>query len=171
MRSILIAYLAGFVFCWYFAALVRNKEVEIEPIESVEQFYFEKPTVKLWCGTDSVAMEFIYLANTYLCFDRQEEALVLFKHVCTLDHELPGIFLSAGMLYYMLGDFENATTYFKLEIEHSSRLVGQRYLLDKEFAISLYESYLCLDDIENAKRIDQKYHLTNDQNNSTYSLY
>jgi tetratricopeptide (TPR) repeat protein len=166
MRSILIAYFTGFVFCWYFAALVRNKEVEIGPIESVEQFYSEKPTVKLWHGTDSVAMEFIYLANTYLCLHREAEALVLYKHACTLDHGLPGVFLSTGMLYYFSGDFENAQTYFKLEIEHGKRFVD-RHVLSKQFAIDMYESYLLLEDPGNAETINRKYHLTT---NSGYSL-
>ncbi|ASS48719.1 MAG: hypothetical protein A3D31_06780 [Candidatus Fluviicola riflensis] len=161
MRHLLIAYLTGFVLSLYFAASVENKEnigLLVGALRS--EVYVEKPVLHQYSGIDSIAMEFVYQSIPYTSQGEYEKALVLYKHVCTLDHELPGIFLSTGSLYFQLGDTVKANRCFRKEIEHSKDLIDRKPDQKTEFAIAIYESYVFLNDMDNARKISRKYGLT-----------
>lgn len=160
MRSILITYLTGFVLSWYFATSVENKENMRLPAGALRsEVYVEKPILHQYSGIDSVAMEFVYQSIPYTSQGEYEKALVLYKHVCTLDHQLPGIFLSTGSLYFQLGDTVNANRCFRKELEHSKDLIDRKPDQKTEFAIAIYESYVFLNDRDNARKISRKYGL------------
>lgn len=161
MKQVLYSYLIGLALSWYFAASVRNKPIEIDP---PVQFYAEKSPLKLWHGNDSLVMEYVYLATTYLSFGKDQQALVLYKHASTIEHQVPGVFLSTGTLYLQLGDTLNANRFFEKEIEHGTRLIDTNPFRETQFATALYDAYSFLKDFKNADKINRRYRLKREYN-------
>jgi len=100
-----------------------------------------------WSKNDSTVMDLMYFAWTYMNQGEDDKALVLYKHACTLPHELPDIFLYTGVLNGRKGDAIAARKYFLLEVEHDLKILRSSHFSNNRkvlFMMSLLDCYSLL---------------------------
>jgi hypothetical protein len=78
----------------------------------------------VWSHDDSLAMEVVHMAWGYYSQGHHDKALVLYKHVCTMKHDLPGLFLYTGLMHLSDKDTLSARKYFLLELKHDQRILN-----------------------------------------------
>jgi hypothetical protein len=100
----------------------EKQETQIQPTARET----EKKEVKPVAEYDNSVKKMLELANYYDLDGRPDKALVLYKHVCTLKHDLPGVFLYTGILCALKRDTVSARNYFQLEIKQDNRLLKEK---------------------------------------------
>lgn len=127
---------------------------EVKTIQEVPVSEFESDE---WRKKDSVAMEYIYMANEYESQRKYKEALVLYKHVCELDHSLPDVCIYTSHLCRNQGDTVSERKYLLKEIKRDKYFVEKHHPRNHEFKMALLQSFYQLGKIDSLKYYARKY--------------
>lgn len=117
---------------------------------------FEQPE---WKSKDSIAMKFVHLANAYEFRGSYKEALILYKHVCELDHSLPDVCIYTSHLCRNQGDTVSERKYLWKEIKRDKYFIKKRHPRDHEFKIALLQSFYQLGEIDSLRFYAHKYEI------------
>lgn len=102
-------------------------------------------------------MEYIYLANAYETRGKYKQALVLYKHVCEMDHALPDVFMYTAFLFARNGDQESAKTFLRKEIERDKYFIRKKHPRSDSFEISILQAFYYLGEEDSLNYYARKY--------------
>ena len=126
---------------------------EKEPILKRSIIKHKKCQDSTWSRDDSTVIQLTYLALMYMVDYEPEKAIILYKHACTLPHELPEIYMYTGLLSESLGDTVAARNYYLQEMEHDLKLLRSTHFPNNRkdiFIMSLVDCYYLLSEKDRA---------------------
>lgn len=108
-------------------------------------------------------MEFIYIANAYESQGKYKQALVLYKHVCEMDHALPDVFMYTAFLYAKNGDQASAKACLYKEIERDKHFIQKKHPRSGSFEISILQAFYYLGEEDSLNYYARKYGQNRDE--------
>ena len=151
--SALLLLLLSFTACKQESSKTKDVNIPVEKSERpVSEFESDE-----WRKKDSVAMEYIYIANEYESRGKYQQALVLYKHVCSMDHALPDVFMNTAFLFVKNGDKNSAKAYLRKEIQRGKYFIGKKHPRTDSFEISIIQSFYYLGEEDSLNYYARKY--------------
>jgi len=138
---------------------LKIAEDKITDAKIAEQKLVEFECIQ-WSQNDSTVMKFLDLATVYLFEDDYKRAFVLYKHACTLPHELPEIYSYTGQLAAHFGDTTASIRYFSQEVTHDLKILASKKIPNCRkfgFAMALKDAYHLLGEEEESNQVFEKY--------------
>lgn len=110
-----------------------------------------------WREKDSVAMNYVYMANEYESQGKYKQALVLYKHICTMDHSLPDVFMNTALLFAKTGDLASYKKYLLKEIERAKYFIAKKHPRSDSFKISIRQAFYYLEETDSLNYYTRKF--------------
>lgn len=102
-------------------------------------------------------MEYIHMANWYAYRGHHDKALILYKHVCTLEHSIPDVCHYTANLCNSTNESSRRKAYLWQEIERAHYFIDKDHPRSHEFQVALLHSFYELNEQDSLAFYAKKY--------------